>query len=67
MLSNLMKQYLNQGVTDGISRVSVTKPETDDEAARTEYFSVDGRRLSHPVPGLVIVKRGSVVRKIWVR
>ena len=67
MLSNLMKQYLNHGITDDIRHVSVTRPGTDAEAAQTEYYSIDGRRLSRPVSGLVIVKRGSDVRKIWVR
>lgn len=67
MLSNLMQQYFSQGYTDGIQNISVAEGEASEENATTEYYSIDGRRLARPERGLVIVKRGSVVRKIYVK
>ena len=47
-------------VIDGIDK---TEASTGD--AKAEYFSVDGRRLSQPQPGINIVKKGDKVVKVY--
>lgn len=62
-LGDQIRLFLN-GSTDGIKSVVITVPDTDYSNDPVEYYSLDGRRLAAPAPGIVIVKQGS---KVWKR
>ena len=59
--SNYVSYFIDtMTVIDGIDK---TEASTGD--AKAEYFSVDGRRLSQPQPGINIVKKGDKVVKVY--
>ena len=51
---------------DGESEVTDRVVETDSDAP-TEYYNLQGMRVTHPANGIFIRRRGNVTEKIFVR
>ena len=68
-LAKVMQKFLDgtleQEVAAGIQTVSAPSVENADE--RVVYYSLDGQQLAGPRHGLLIIKRGTMVRKVFVK
>lgn len=67
-LGKAIRAFLANPVTDGIREVEVSDDtQADDADAPVAYYSLDGRRLTQPQRGIVIVKKGHKTWKMVVK
>lgn len=63
MLKNAIENFLN-AVADGIELVSAGELLSD---GPMKYYNLNGQRMQSPMKGVVIVKQGNRVRKMYVK